>query len=189
MTCQANIGIARRRNRSRWGGTWSCPIAKAPEPLLKQLDKQMMKHREQSVMATMKKPKTSDNEWSWIWGKRWQWRRQSSPDWFKSANKLSVGRAYHTKSQCMQRKHWWSWCCWMHCRPNTGSGGNGDAAPNGSRNYDDSDIKDGIFLLNGTPYLTKIHDKLISFGIQSSQVCMLMWNGITSPSNCAIYFD
>jgi len=74
--------------------------------------------------------------------------------------------------------------------PNTGDGTtNGPALGTGTNNHDDDAKDDGAFLPSGTPYLTKFYDKLISFGIQSSQVCMLMQNGITSPSKFAIYFD
>jgi len=77
-----------------------------------------------------------------------------------------------------------------NCRPNTGSGGNNGLTPGGGGdNHNDSDADDGAFLPNGTPYSTRFYDKLISFGIQSNQVCMLMQNDITSPRNFAIYFD
>jgi len=73
--------------------------------------------------------------------------------------------------------------------PNTGGGGNNRPTPGGSTdNHVDNNADEGAFLSNGT-YLTKFYDKLIFFGIQSSQVCMLMQNGITSPSKFAIYFN
>jgi len=77
-----------------------------------------------------------------------------------------------------------------NCGPNTGGGGNNGPTPGGGTAvHVDDDTDESAFLPNGTPYSTKFYDKLISFGIQSSQVRMLMQNGITSPSKFAIYFD
>ena len=74
--------------------------------------------------------------------------------------------------------------------PNTGGGGNnGPTLGGGTVVHVDDNTDESAFLPNGTAYLTKFYDKLISFGIQSSQVCMLMKNGIKSPSKFAIYFE
>jgi len=60
------------------------------------------------------------------------------------------------------------------CGPSTGSGENGRSAPNGNGNHNDNNAEDSTFLSTVTPYSTNFHDKLISFGIQSNQVCTLM---------------
>ncbi len=74
--------------------------------------------------------------------------------------------------------------------PNTGGGGNNGPPPGGGTivNVDD-DTDESAFLPNGTPYSTKFYDKLISFGVLTSQVRTLMQNGITSPNEFAVYFD